>query len=348
MNRTLGPAAQRRWWIPLAGAIALAVLLAFGAWGIVESRENEAAERASKPETASSADVVKVDADDLARSGVRTGRLAAAHGPGVAQAFATVVDIAPLNDLRNNAAAAQAQVNAAEAKATASRAAWQRAEALYKDGQNMSLAQAQAAEAAWRADAAAASAAAVQLQTVRANARQQFGPALAQLGSSAVAALLEGRRVLLQVTVPGGESFAPPRSVQVQTAAGGTVAASFLSNAVRVDPRIQGPSFFYVASSAYGLQAGMNVTVAWPAGAAVTGALVPTSAVVAWQGQWWVYQRAGATAFRRARIDTDRPVAGGYLVQSLAVGSEVVTDGAQLLLSQELKPQSQTAEGDND
>ena len=67
-----------------------------------------------------------------------------------------------------------------------------------------------------------------------------------------------------------------------------------------------------------------------------------------WQGRSWVYLRVGPEAFKRHPINTDQPVSDDdYVVRDLPVGAEVVTRGAQVLLSEEAKSELR-ASADND
>ena len=292
--------------------------------------------------------LVKIDLATQRRNGIRTASVPAASGGAPVRAFASVLDATRLTDLTNAYVAARTQASAARAKAAASRAAADRARLLYKDAQNVSLAQLQAAEATYRADQAAAAAAEAQLQTAVATARQEFGPALA-MGSSLVAGIIQRRLVLLQVTAPPDVAVrSPPAVVPVQADAGIGGQARFVSAAARTDPRIQGSSFYYVASASSGLLPGMNVVALLPGAASASGAAVPTDAVVSWQGRSWIYRRTGPLTFERIAISTDIPApGGGYVVQSIPAGAEMVVRGAQLLLSEEMRSQTQ-APGEQD
>ena len=60
------------------------------------------------------------------------------------------------------------------------------------------------------------------------------------------------------------------------------------------------------------------------------------SAIVWWQDKGWVYRRIDPARFARAEVSTDLPApGGGYVVAGLPNGVEIVTRGAQLLLSEE-------------
>jgi len=86
----------------------------------------------------------------------------------------------------------------------------------------------------------------------------------------------------------------------------------------------------------------MNVLAFLPSGSATEGADVPASAVVWWQGRAWVYRRTGQDTFARVEIATDLPApGGGYIARDVPEDAEIVTRGAQLLLSEEFRAQIQ-------
>jgi hypothetical protein len=355
---TAEPHAPRRSrWLPWTlGGFALLALVAFLLWRTSGGKDAASEAGRDKPAatqrtaTIDGVSVVKLDGGTQRRSGIATESIAAASGSEPVRAFAAVLDSARLTDLTNSAVGAQVQVSAAAAKVAASRAAFTRAQTLYRDAQNVSLAVEQAAAATYAADRGSLAAAQAQAATFGATARQEFGPALGELRSGLVADLIQRRRVLIQITAPPDTAIArPPPIVTVQTDAGHRTAARFVSPAARTDPRIQGMSFYYVAPATSGLLPGMNLLALLPTGAALNGAAVPQAAVVYWQGQAWVYVRRGADTFQRIAVATDTPASGGgYIVRGLAPGAQLVTRGTQLLLSEELRPEVQSSGGDGD
>lgn len=77
----------------------------------------------------------------------------------------------------------------------------------------------------------------------------------------------------------------------------------------------------------------------------VAGALVPDADVVWLDGKAWVYAQRGSEQFIRKEIATDRPSANGWFVEkNVSPGEHVVTQGAQLLLSEEFRSQIQVGE----
>lgn len=270
------------------------------------------------------------------------------------RAFGTVLDLQTLTDLRNSYVSAQAQVQGAQAKLAASQPAFDRARTLYKDQQTISAAQFQAAEAAFRTDQASLAAAESQVRALAATAGQNWGSVLGQGvmdGSPLIARLIERQEILLQVTLsPGVVLTNPPPSALVQPDNDPRIKIQLVSPATKTDPRIQGIGLFYTAPADGVLLPGMNVLAFLPSGKTVDGAIVPASAIVWWQGRAWVYLRTGPETFARHEVDTDLPAPdGGYVVTGLADNAQLVTQGAQLLLSEEFRPQAPAgATGDQD
>ncbi|MBU6478296.1 MAG: multidrug transporter, partial [Xanthomonadaceae bacterium] len=211
--------------------------------------------------------------------------------------------------------------------------------------QDVSLAQLQAAEATWRTDQAALAA----LETI---ALQQWGPVLGKSindGSALIENLIARRDLLLQVTLPTGNDLsAPPATAYIQIDKTSRAPIALVSAATRTDPKIQGVSFLYLVPAHSGVLPGMNVLALLPSGSAIKGQIVPASAIVWWQDRAWAYRRTAASTFTRIEISTDHPApGGGFVVTALPNGAQIVTRGAQLLLSEEFRAQIQGG-GDSD
>ena len=70
------------------------------------------------------------------------------------------------------------------------------------------------------------------------------------------------------------------------------------------------------------------------------GVIIPNSAVVWYAGKPWVYHKVSANQFSRLPINTDVEIENGWFQQgNFQPSDEVVTSGAQLLLSEEFKSQ---------
>ena len=289
---------------------------------------------------------ITLDAAALQNGGIRTLLLQHTAGEAKVQAYGMVLDLQPLTDLSNNYANINAQLQTAQAKLEASRTAFERAQRLYQDQQNISAAQLQSAEAAFRVDQASVAAAQTQLQNLASSASQQWGTVLGRAlvdRAPIFLRLLERQDVLLQVTLPPGESIAElPKTALAQLNSASPVKIDYLSPAPRTDARIQGISFFYVAPANSGFLPGMNLAVTLSSGKTSAGAFVPASEVVWSDGKAWAYFKTGNRTFARRAIATGTPAPdGGYIVNGLPDGAEVVGTGAQMLLSEEFRSKIQ-------
>jgi hypothetical protein len=245
------------------------------------------------------------------------------------------VDLQPLSDLRVSLTKARAA--AAEAQRD-----FARQQALYTAGQGVSKEAVQEAQVVATADDAA-------VQGFTTQAHQQWGDVIAEWisnGAPELETLLRLQNVLLLVSLPSDVSVtASPEVALIETSPGKMSSARLVSRALRADPRLQGESFFYTTTAKdSGLLPGMNVSILMPLGPASAGVVVPRTATVWWQGKAWVYVERQPNGFTRCEIATDFPVEQGWFVTSgLAAGDRIVISGAQLLLSEELRAQIQTA-----
>jgi hypothetical protein len=352
MSKRQGPAGS--WSVKLlavAGVVALATLMG---WGFLAGR-NEAAteaerERAIKVPIRVSGDagerVITIDAATQQRSGIETTALPSAPHQEELRAYGMVLDVARLTELSNNYANAKAQVQTAQAKLAMSRPAFERAQKLFNETHVVSQAQLQAAEAAFGTDQASLAAAEAQVRALTATAYQEWGSVVGKSlvdQSPTITALIERQNFLLQITLPPGVTLrAPPATASIQTGKAAREDITFVSPATRIDPKIQGVSFFYTAAAESGVLPGMNVLAFLPSGRSTEGADVPASAVVWWQGRAWVYRRTGQDTFARVEIATDLPApGGGYIAKDVPEDAGIVTRGAQLLLSEEFRAQIQ-------
>lgn len=346
--------ASRRTLVRVLLVIVAVVLIALVIWGFVAGRQEAAteAQRESpvqaplRVSTQNGASVVTLDAATEQRNAIATAALTPAPYRAQLHAYATVLDLTRLTDLSSSHLSAKAQRDTAQAKLAASKTAYARAQGLYKDEQNVSLAQLQLSEATFRTDQAAFAAAQSQLRTLSDTARQEWGSVLAQSivdGSPLIHHLIDRTQVLVQVTLPPGQSLpTPPITASLQLGGNARATITFVSTATRTDPKIQGISFFYVAPASSALLTGMNVQALLPSGPTTEGVTVPGSAVVWWQDRAWVYLNATPHAFVRTEIPTDQLASGGgFIVKDLPRQARIVVRGAQLLLSEEFRAQIQ-------
>jgi hypothetical protein len=355
MNKRRGSAGS--WSVKLQVAAAVVALGALIGWGFLAGR-NEAASEAQRERAvkvpirvSGEADerVITIDADTQQRSGVETTALPSAPHQEEVRAYGMVLDVARLTELSNNYASAKAQVQTAQAKLAMSKPAFERAQKLFNETHVVSQAQLQAAEAAFGTDQASLAAAEALVRTHTATAYQEWGSVLGKSlvdESPMIKALIERQNFLLQITLPPGVILeATPATACIETGKAARANITFVSPATRIDPRIQGVSFFYTTAAESGVLPGMNVLAFLLSGRSTDGAAVPASAIVWLQGRAWAYRRAGQDTFVRVEIATDLPApGGGYIAKDLPKDAEIVTRGAQLLLSEEFRAQIQVGE----
>ncbi|HEX4585536.1 MAG TPA: hypothetical protein VH183_11955 [Burkholderiaceae bacterium] len=292
--------------------------------------------------------VVRLNADALQRAAIRTETVRRGAQPETVRAFATVLDLQPLAQLSALSQAAGAQLKAAQARLDASHAEYERERQLFEDQQNVSAAHVQAAQAAFLADQAAREAAQAQVGAILTSARLGWGPVVAGAlaGSdpqqrTLADDLVSRRQLLLQVTLPSewSDARAPPQGrVGVDGREGPSI--QLVSPAAHADPRVAGRSFLYRAPPDAALLPGASVTVLLPTGRTLEAAVIPGSALVWWQGRAWVFVRTGTGDFERREIALDRASGATSLQVDLESGADVVVQGAQMLLSEELRAEN--------
>ncbi len=350
---------QRARRVAVAGALVAAV--AFGAsawvWQAGAQRESETDARADREHPIVTApriarqdgrSVVRLDSTALQRAGVRTEKLQRAAQPETIRAFATVTDLQALAQLSASTQAVAAQLAIAQAKLAASRAEYERARRLFEDQQNVSAAQLQSSQAAFAADQAALTAAQAQVDASRASARLDWGAELADALSASdpgqralIEDLLARRELLLQVVLPAelADARVPARGqVMLEGRIGPPI--RLVSPAAHADPRLAGRSFFYRTRPDAALLPGATIAVQLETGRRVEAAFVPSSALVWWQGRAWIFVRNEAGDFERREVPADRAADSSMLLADLASGTEVVVQGAQVLLSEELRAEN--------
>ena len=261
-------------------------------------------------------------------------------------AFASVIDLQPLFDLRARLSMARDTLDGARATAETSRVQYERTKALL--AQN-ALAQKdlQLAEATMQADQAKLDFEIASRDGLAESASLQFGPliadALKTASSDLLQKLLTGKNTLFVVSLPGDQISSAPEHIRIDVPGTTSSAASLLSSSPRADPAVPGQPYFYIAEGSVPVGAHARARVA-VSDRAVSGVLVPDDAIIWYGGLRWVYVRTAPERFTRrlvanAQASADR---GILSTGSLKPGDMVVVLGGQLLLSQELKPRDIT------
>jgi len=294
---------------------------------------------------------VRLTVDERARIGVVTAHLAPTPHRIEVLAYGSVLDLARITDLTNSYAAAVAALRTARAKAEVSASALRRARNLGPAA--IAGAQLETAEGSAYTDEATVAAAESQVRTLSATAQQEWGPVLGRAiveRSPLVTRLIERADLLVQVTLPSGETLkAPPATAFAEVPPQSErVTMRFVSPATRTDQRIQGVGYYYLVAGDSGLLPGMSVQAFLTSPQEKVGIAVPESAVVHWQGGAWIYRSVGADTFARHPLKPDAAISADRLViDDLDGETDIVVTGPQAVLSEELKGQIQ-ASGDTD
>jgi hypothetical protein len=365
--------------LAILGLVAIAVLVAWASYSERQPAKKQQQDPPARVSVQQGRTVITLDPATQKRIGITVAPLRTISYREEQRAYGMVLELQSLvalrrnlidlrrnlADLRNGYAAAEAQVEKTRASLEVSSKQYERLKALYEDNRNISEKSLQAEEALWQSDKANARAAEIALQAAREGvraaeealqvlkdaARQQWGAVLADWLFEAPPAfeqLVQQKDVLIQITLPSGERMASaPETAWVQTAAGTRLPVHFISPSPRTDPRIQGMSFFYLARTEAGILSGMNVVAYLPTGPEVSGFFIPGSAIVYLGGKAWAYLKKDPEQFDRRRVSTGNPARDGYFEKrDFKAGEQIVTRGAQLLLSIELNSPLQGGQGE--
>lgn len=336
--------------LAFAAAASLCIAAAAG-WYVSQTVATPPSRAASVPQAASvpsvqtvGGEAVVVVAGEAQRaSGIVAAPVIATNVRAQYDAYATVVDPQPLVDLRTKLASARADVGALTAQAQASNAEYRRSRTLFDEDHNVSLKALQNAQAQMQADRGKLQAAQAALAGLLATAKLQYGEVLSRAAvnpdSKLLMRLQSGEASILRVTLPSSISASPADRLTFDAPDGQPVALQKLSMSLQSDPAVQGTPWFYAAQRA--LPVGMHATLTAPAAQTSTPALlIPSDAIVWYGGQTWAYVRVAPDRFARRSIKPASENEAGIAVTSgFHGGDNVVVRGAQLLLSEELKPQ---------
>lgn len=354
-SMTTTTTSQRRWMVLCVVLGALLVLVAaLAAWlgrdEFHQLREEAQASDAAEPAAAEGPPRVSLSAAAQRNLGLKTAApMEASRATGGALVELLVVDPQALAEARGKLRGAAQELDAARAQAEASARELRRVQGLFDDDRSASQRALDAARAQAAADAAHQGAQQAALDSLQAAARATWGPTVAGwLGAAQAAALdpvFNGRATLLRAQATAGVA-PPPGRLQLDggadarplDAAAATAQRLYLAPAARVAP----------GQRLWARAAGH--------GAAVDGAWVPASAVVWHAGQPWVYVQQAADdddappaaaaaasapaardSFRRRALASAERVDERWFVPGLEDEDKVVVQGAQVLLSEELK-----------
>jgi hypothetical protein len=240
--------------------------------------------------------------------------------------------------------AAQTGLEKAEASVQVMQQESDRLKTLYEDNQNASQRALQSAQGSLRSGEADVRAAQQELALQAAALRQSWGSVIAKWivdDPPPLDRVFNQQDFLVQVTAPAGAVLAPP-DISLELPGARYTQAKLISPFPRVDPRLQGVSSLYLAQNQLGLAPGLNLTARLSVGRPRRGVIVPQQAIVWWQGTAWVYQQTTPGHFVRRMVPSEMALRNGVFVsEGLSPGDQIVTSGAQVLLSEEFRSQIQ-------
>jgi hypothetical protein len=333
----------------------MAIVIAVLSWVLIyvsrdqlRLHDEEAEEQIETGSSASVLDgraIVRVDAQSQAASGIRTQALDAARYEASVHVYGSVVDIAPLLELRGQYLAAVGEQRALRASVSAARLEYQRAQSLYEDDRNISEQALRDAQSRFQVALARFTSAQSRESVLRDSLFADWGPVVSvwatKANSASLEPLLSRRSMLVQLVFP----YELPRSAARDklmlapvTARSDAVQARFVSEAPRSSLAVPGNTYFYIVEGA-DLRIGARVIARVATDdTSIDGVIVPNEAVVWHAGKSWVYRKQDAQTFGRYEVSTTRQLADGWFESNgLHPGDQVVVSGAQLLLSEELK-----------
>jgi hypothetical protein len=284
--------------------------------------------------------VLTLDTPTQNRLGLEVATLSATLTRARATLPAVVLSVQDLATFRNGYVATQAQIQKSRVEADIARKEYTRLKTLFEQNQNISEKSLQSAEGTLRTNEADVRAGEQQLNLQESVVRQEWGSVVAKWAAESSPELqrvFDQREVLVQVTMPSDATFGAPKTIALEIPGATRTEASLVSTFPRVDPRIQGRSFLYVAPADLGLTPGVNLLARLSVGNQMKGLIVPTSAVIWSEGKAWAYQQTAPDRFTRRAVPTDDAVERGFFVaQGFSSGDKVVARGAQALLSEEM------------
>ncbi|HEY2707873.1 MAG TPA: hypothetical protein VGI95_07445 [Caulobacteraceae bacterium] len=277
---------------------------------------------------------VQVSPDIQRRLGVATQRLSVGRQTTEIDAFAKVLDPAPL-------AQTDSDLDTAEAAAAASAAQAKRSKALHAADGSIAAKDVEAAESQARQDA-------LKVSLLRRQLALAWGPGVARLSDGArtrlVDALAAGSAALVHVDTHNNDGQAGAKFVKVDVG-DGSARGVVIGPARAAEPRLQSSGLIVEVTGpqAMLLSVGLTQSAHIESSTPQSGVVLPRASVVRYRGSDWVYVRSGPASFERRLVQN--PVVeddGLFVAQGFAGGDEVVTKGAQALFAAEQSGQSGT------
>jgi hypothetical protein len=289
--------------------------------------------------------LIKLDAEAQQLSGIETMTLKPAGHHAEFTAYGKAISIQPLLDLRNRYFLALTERGSAKARFKQAEQNINRQQDLYRHGVS-SKRSLEEQQAQWQAHKAQVNAADFQGRAIIDEALFLWGKELTNWALSSdsdkLGAFLSGRQRLLQITLPANKHLDAIQAIYVEASGnrGKAHKAELISMAAQTETAAQGESYYFQTGDR-NIITGMNVTAWIPEqNTQMTGVMIPKSALIWYMDQALVYLKTADATFSRRAIAHYSATANGYFISgTLQPGEQIVTQGAQMLLSEELRGQ---------
>jgi hypothetical protein len=268
-------------------------------------------------------------------------------------AYGKAVNLHPLLALRTRYLQTIAESNRALAKFKHAEQTINRQQDLFKNGVS-SKRNLQEHQAQWHIEKAQADASNFQAKAIIDEAILVWGQALTNWAlnskSDNLSDFISGQRKLLQITLPSNKHLAETiKTIVVDTTGNRNLAhkADYISATELTESITQGESYYFQSTDKK-IKTGMNITAWIPENdKSDTGVIIPKSALIWNMDQAFVYIKTDEETFHRRIITQYTASNNGYFVaNTIESGEKVVTKGAQMLLSEQLRGQIPSEDND--
>ncbi|MCX7097129.1 MAG: hypothetical protein NTV43_04385 [Methylococcales bacterium] len=298
--------------------------------------------------------MVRLDSQAQRLSGIETIKPKPTSHHAEFSAYGKAINIQALLSLRNRYLLALTERSIAVARHRQAEQNISRQQQLYGLGVS-SKRNLQEQQAQWQTYKAQVDATKFQELAIIDEAMLMWGKPLADLAmasdSGKLDTLLSGQTKLLQITLPSNKHLSKSVSGIMVDASGNrskAYPAKLISIAAQTEAGAQGESYYF-QTEGKNIIPGMNITAWIPEqDAQITGVLVPKSALVWYIGLAFVYVKTSEETFARQTVTDYFVLADGYFIPRTDIkpDQEIVSKGAQLLLSEELLGQIPSEDDD--
>jgi hypothetical protein len=206
--------------------------------------------------------VLTLDTPTQIRLGLEVGTLTATVTRTQVTSPAVVLPVQDLAAFRNSYIGTQTQLQKLHVELDVTRKEYTRLKALFEQDHNVSEKSLQSAGGALKTNEADERAGEQQLNLQESMVRQEWGGVASKWAledSTEFQRILDQRDVFVQVTMQADATFGVPKTISLEIPGTTRIGSRFVSPFPRVDPRIQGRSFLYVAPAHLGLTPGVNL-----------------------------------------------------------------------------------------